>query len=178
MGFDLYLRMIGEAVAEFKGEKQDSPAELKLELPVDARIPDTYLDSERLRLEAYHKLSAASGELGTVQQLDAILRELEDRFGPAPEPVKTLLLVTQLRQEANRLGLKDVHLLGNMAKLQPVELAESQQVELSGRLPGLKYLHSAKLLQVPIPRDASGEPLADRAIIDFCRELFGLVFPK
>ncbi|MEY4390695.1 MAG: transcription-repair coupling factor, partial [Actinomycetota bacterium] len=61
VGFDLYLRMIGEAVADFKGEKIESPAELKLELPVDAHIPQTYVDSERLRLEAYHKLSAASG---------------------------------------------------------------------------------------------------------------------
>ncbi|MEN9748652.1 MAG: hypothetical protein RLZZ603_1344, partial [Actinomycetota bacterium] len=65
VGFDLYLRMIGEAVAEFKGEKIEAPAELKLELPVDAHIPNTYVDSDRLRLEAYHKLSAASGEKGT-----------------------------------------------------------------------------------------------------------------
>jgi transcription-repair coupling factor (superfamily II helicase) len=98
VGFDLYLRMIGEAVSEFKGEKHDSPAELKLELPIDAHIPSTYVDSERLRLEAYHKLSAASGDKGSRGQLDAILVELEDRYGAAPKAVKNLIEVTELRQ--------------------------------------------------------------------------------
>ena len=87
--------MIGEAVADFKGEKTESPAELKLELPVDAHIPQTYVDSERLRLEAYHKLSAASGEKGTRATLDAILAELEDRYGKAPQSVLNLIDVTE-----------------------------------------------------------------------------------
>jgi transcription-repair coupling factor (superfamily II helicase) len=60
VGFDLYLRMIGEAVATFRGDEVDGPTELRLELPIDARLPESYIDSERLRLEAYQKLSAAA----------------------------------------------------------------------------------------------------------------------
>src|SRR5690606_6032225 len=60
VGFDLYLRMIGEAVNTFKGEESTGPVELVLELPVDAHIPEEYVESERLRLEAYQKFSAAS----------------------------------------------------------------------------------------------------------------------
>ncbi|OXE35249.1 MAG: transcription-repair coupling factor [Phenylobacterium zucineum] len=178
VGFDLYLRMIGEAVAEFRGEKQDSPAELKLELPVDAHIPAAYVDSERLRLEAYHKLSAASGDSGSRAQLDAILAELEDRYGKAPQSVHNLLDVTELRQQANRLGLKEVMMLGTVARLHPVNLSEGEQVALSHALPGMKYLQSNYLLTVPVPKDAAGEPLRDRAVIDWSWQLLATVFRK
>ncbi|MDP4756461.1 MAG: transcription-repair coupling factor, partial [Aquiluna sp.] len=149
VGFDLYLRMIAEAVNEFRGEEISSPAELKLELPVDARIPVEYVDSERLRLEAYHKLSAESSAKSTRQKLQEILAELEDRYGKAPKAVLQLIEVTALRQQANRLGLKDVNLLGAMAKLSPVELSEKDLVELTHKLKGVRYLQSSKLLSVP-----------------------------
>jgi transcription-repair coupling factor (superfamily II helicase) len=176
VGFDLYLRMIGEAVAEFKGEKPESPAELKLELPVDAHIPATYLDSERLRLEAYHKLSSSSGAKSTRVALDAILAELTDRYGDAPQPVKNLIDVTELRQQANRLGLKDATLLGSQANFKPVELSEGEQVRLSHVFPGMRYLQSNNLLTVPAPKDTAGQPLRDRAIIDWTWDFFATVF--
>jgi transcription-repair coupling factor (superfamily II helicase) len=175
VGFDLYLRMIGEAVSEFKGIKLDSPAELKLEIPIDAHIPDTYLDSERLRLEAYHKLSAASGETSTRENLEAILAELEDRYGSAPEQVKNLLEVTELRQIANRVGLKDVNLLTGIARITPVDITESEQVKLSRQYLGLKYLQSAKSLQVPLPKGPDGDTVSGKALIDFAREIFAVI---
>ncbi len=177
VGFDLYLRMIGEAVADFKGEKHDSPAELKLELPVDAHIPATYVDSERLRLEAYHKLSAASGVMGTRKQLESILAELEDRYGKAPQAVLNLIDVTELRQQANRLGLKDFNVLGLQAKLQPVDLSEAQQVQLTNLFDGAKYLQSSQTLTIPAPRDSNFEPLRDKAIIDWAWAFLARVFP-
>jgi transcription-repair coupling factor (superfamily II helicase) len=178
VGFDLYLRMIGEAVADFKGEKQASPAELKLELPVDAHIPSTYVDSERLRLEAYHKLSAASNASNTRADLDAILDELQDRYGLAPQSVMNLIDVTELRQQANRLKVKDAMMLGTQARISPVELAENEQVRLSHQYPGLKYLQSAKLLTVPLPKDASGETLRDKEMIQWAWVLLAQVFTK
>ena len=176
VGFDLYLRMIGEAVADFKGEKVDSPAELRLELPVDAHIPATYVDSERLRLEAYHKLSAASGEKGNRAALDSILAELVDRYGDAPASVVNLIDVTELRQQANRLGLKDVTLLGAQANFKPVELSEGEQVRLSHLFPGMRYLQTNSLLTVPAPKGADGEPLRDRAVIDWTWAFLATVF--
>ncbi len=178
VGFDLYLRMIGEAVSEFKGEDITSPAELKLELPVDARIPSEYVDSERLRLEAYHKLSAESSPKSDRAKLDAILAELEDRYGKAPQPVKTLIEVTHLRQQANRLGLKDVNLLGLQAKFAPVELTDSELVALSHEIKGVRYLQSSKLLSMPSPTSAVGEPLVDKDLIDWLWKIFQIVFQK
>jgi transcription-repair coupling factor (superfamily II helicase) len=161
-----------KAVADFKGIKQDSPAELKLEIPIDAHIPHNYLDSERLRLEAYHKLSAASGETSSRQTLDAILSELEDRYGKAPEQVLNLIQVTELRQIANRVGLKDVNFLTSVARIQPVILTESEQVKLSQNHQGLKYLQSAKMLQLPLPKGSTGEVVSGVELIAFARVVF------
>ena len=178
VGFDLYLRMIGEAVADFKGEKQTSPAELKLELPVDAHIPATYVDSERLRLEAYHKLAAASNATNTRADLDKILEELQDRYGLAPQSVINLIDVTELRQQANRLKVKDAMMVGTHARISPVDLTESEQVRLSHNYPGLRYLQSSKLLTIPLPQDANGEPLRDKQMIDWAWILLAQVFTK
>lgn len=178
VGFDLYLRMIGEAVSEFKGEEIQSPAELKLELPIAAHIPAAYLDSERLRLELYHKLSSESSAKSSKQKLDEILVEIEDRYGPAPEEVKNLIAVTELRQLANRLGLKDVNLLGTQLKLAPVELTESELVALSHKIRGVRYLQTSKLLTAPAPLAEDGEPLRDKAVVDWLWQFLALVFPK
>ncbi len=155
VGFDLYLRMIGEAVNDFKGIKTDAPAELKLELPIDAHIPATYVDSERLRLEAYHKLSAASNASNTRADLEKIKAELEDRYGVAPNSVSNLIDVIELRQFANRMELKDVLLIGQMARITPIEFDETTQVAFSRLYPGSRYLSAAKVLSVPTPTEAS-----------------------
>ena len=151
VGFDLYLRMIGEAVNDFKGIKQEAPAELKLELPIEASIPATYIDSERLRLEAYHKLSAASNASNTREDLDKIKAELEDRYGVAPTSVSNLIDVIELRQVANRMELKDVLLIGQMARITPIVFDEATQVAFSRTYPGSRYLSQAQALSVPTP---------------------------
>ena len=167
VGFDLYLRMIGEAVNDFKGIKYETPAELKLELPIDAHIPAAYVDSERLRLEAYHKLSAASNASNSRDDLEKIRAELEDRYGPAPQSVINLIDVTELRQVANRMGLTDVLLIGQMARISPIEFDEATQIAFSRSYSGSRYLSTAKVFNVPTPKDAAGDPLQDRAMIDW-----------
>ena len=57
VGFDLYVRLVGEAVADFKGTTADELAEVRIELPVDAHLPHDYIPSERLRLEMYRRLA-------------------------------------------------------------------------------------------------------------------------
>lgn len=173
VGFDLYMRMISEAVSEFRGVKVATPSELKLELPIDARIPTEYVDSDRLRLEAYHKLAAASGATGTEQQLAEIRAEIEDRFGPAPLPVLNLLQVAGLRQMANRQGLLEVNLLGILARIQPVELTETELVQFSHLYPTLKYLKSSQLMTIAIPKSDDSETIRDQEVINWVRDLLG-----
>ena len=89
VGFDLYVRMIGEAVSELRGDGPAERPEVRIELPVDAHIPHQYVPGERLRLEAYTRISA----IDTDADIEAVADELADRFGPLPEPVRSLLAV-------------------------------------------------------------------------------------
>src|SRR5205807_4764085 len=104
VGFDLYVRLVGEAVAEFKGEASSELAEVKVELPVDAHLPHDYVPGERLRLEAYRKIASAASE----DDLAAVREELVDRYGDLPEPVGNLLAVAAFRAHARAFGVTDV----------------------------------------------------------------------
>jgi transcription-repair coupling factor (superfamily II helicase) len=177
VGFDLYLRMIGEAVADFRGEVAEGQTELRLELPVDARIPESYIDSERLRLEAYQKLSAASGPTAPEGQVDLVLDELVDRYGPAPDEVVNLIQVSKLRRTAQQAGLSDVVALGTMLRVAPAALPDSMQVRLTRLYPGSKVLGGANAITVPLPR-VNGEPLPDAGLVEWVDRLLAAVFVK
>ena len=94
VGFDLYIRMVGEAVANFRGDVEEEVPDVTIELPVDAHIPHDYIAHERLRLEAYRKIAAAadSAALGEVRA------ELVDRYGAVPAAVDNLFEVAEFRQ--------------------------------------------------------------------------------
>ncbi len=96
VGFDLYVRLVGEAVEAFRkhagaepGEEEEELAEVRVDLPVDAHIPHDYVPGERLRLEAYRKIAAA----GDAEALAAVEEELKDRYGNPPLPVQRLFAV-------------------------------------------------------------------------------------
>ncbi|HLX78079.1 MAG TPA: TRCF domain-containing protein, partial [Acidimicrobiales bacterium] len=104
VGYDLYVRMVAEAVAEAKGEPIPVPVEVRLDLPVNAHLPKNYVEREDLRLEAYRRL----GSVQSQAQVDDIESEWIDRYGPAPEPARALLDVARLRAECVRLGVTEV----------------------------------------------------------------------
>ena len=62
VGFDLYIRLVGEAVAEFRGQDTEPEPEMRIELPIDAHLPTDYVESERLRLEMYKRLAEVRSE--------------------------------------------------------------------------------------------------------------------
>ena len=97
VGFDLYVRLVGEAVAEFRGDGGEPELnEVRIELPVDAHLPHDYIPSERLRLEMYKRLA----EVRTDEDVDLIDEELVDRYGEPPVEVVSLLLVARFRARA------------------------------------------------------------------------------
>ncbi|MDN4615851.1 transcription-repair coupling factor [Leifsonia sp. F6_8S_P_1B] len=177
VGFDLYLRMIGEAVSTFRGEVAEGQTELRLELPVDAHIPEEYVDSERLRLEAYQKLSTASSPTSKDGQIDLVLEELTDRYGQPPAPVLNLIAVSRLRRAAQKAGLGEVVAMGSNLRLAPAILPDSVQVRLQRMYPGSKYHAAPKVAMVPLPR-VDGEALPDAELIDWVATLLGALFPQ
>jgi transcription-repair coupling factor (superfamily II helicase) len=175
VGFDLYLRMIGEAVSTFRGDVAEGQTELRLELPVDAHIPEEYVESERLRLEAYQKLSTASSPAASADAIDRVLEELTDRYGEPPVQVVNLIAVSRLRRMAQKAGLSEVVTAGGNLRVASMELADSIQVRLQRMFPGARYFAQTTSVSVPLPvRD--GIPLADADLIEWTGQLLVAIF--
>ncbi|WP_106536978.1 transcription-repair coupling factor [Haloactinopolyspora alba] len=168
VGFDLYVRLVGEAVAEYRGDGGDEIPEVRIELPVDAHIPHDYVASERLRLEAYRRLSEAVSD----KDVEDVAAELEDRYGDPPEPVRNLLEVARFRVHARRAGLTEVTIQGNFVRFSQVELADWQRVRLQRVYP--KALVKDAVSSVLVPRPAAtaaigGSPLRGVELLAWAR---------
>ncbi|MFH5824399.1 transcription-repair coupling factor [Georgenia sp. AZ-5] len=169
VGFDLYVRMVSDAVAEYRGEKETEKVDVKIELPIDAHVPHEYIAHERLRLEAYAKIAAAGDDAA----IAAVREELTDRYGPVPEPVERLFAVAALRQKARAAGLTDITAQGKYVRFAPVELAESAQLRLKRLYPGTVLKPAVRAVLVPYPMTArlGGKPLKDVALMEWVGEL-------
>jgi transcription-repair coupling factor (superfamily II helicase) len=186
VGFDLYVRLVGEAVADFRGESEEQFAEVKVDLPVDANLPVEYLPGERLRLEAYRALASAT----TDQQVDAVRAELLDRYGPIPPQVENLLAVARFKVLCRAYGVTEVSLQGNTVRFTPIDLPESGQIRLQRLYDRALYKQAVSTVSVPRPKgvrkpDGSfsetkfgGEPLRDVALLNWCGEVLQQVTGK
>ena len=156
VGFDLYLRLVGEAVAEYRGEDAEPEPELRIELPVTAHLPGDYIESERLRLEMYKRIA----EVRSSDDLEAVRAELLDRYGAPPEPVEALLSVAEFRLLARRAGLSEVIVAGNAIRFGPVTLPDSRRVRMQRLHPGSQSRPAQEVVLIPIPRSGGlGSPL-------------------
>jgi transcription-repair coupling factor (superfamily II helicase) len=172
VGFDLYLRMVGEAIALFRDDVAPGLTELRLELPVDARIPTDYIDSERLRLEMYQKLSGSAAPATTEGGIDELVEEMTDRYGTPPTAVATLVQVTRLRRRAMASGLSEVMVLGANLRVVGPPLPDSLQVRLVRLYPKAKYIAPARVFLIPLPEDYS-----DTALVTWVAGVIDALFP-
>ncbi|MDZ7675057.1 MAG: transcription-repair coupling factor [Acidimicrobiales bacterium] len=171
VGYDLYVQMINEAVAELKGEPIREPAEVKIDLPTDAHLSADYVEKEELRLEAYRRLAAVASDA----EVDDIAREWEDRYGTIPDEANALLDVARLRAECHRLGITEVAVVAGdgfmgpafKARLSPVELKASQSVRLTRIAPKAVHKPGLGLLEVPMAKGS--DPAVD--LVAFLRHL-------
>jgi transcription-repair coupling factor (superfamily II helicase) len=163
VGFDLYIRLVGEAVADFRGESTEPEPEMKIELPVDAHLPSDYVESERLRLEMYKRLAAVA----TDADIESVREELLDRYGPLPAPVEALLAVAAFRLQARRRGVHEVVAQGTMIRFAPADLPDSAQLRLARLYPGaqLRKAQSAVLVPRPVTRPIGGLPITDAPLL-------------
>jgi transcription-repair coupling factor (superfamily II helicase) len=173
VGFDLYVRMVGEAVSAFKGEYTQEVPEVSIELPIDAHIPHEYIGGERLRLEAYRKIAEATTE----EQLEFIRTELLDRYGLLPEPVNNLFLVASFRNFVREVGVHDVTVQGKYVRFGPVELPESATLRLKRIYPGSMIKTAVRTVLVPYPTTSriGGKPLRGEEIIDWARQFIRII---
>ena len=156
VGFDLYLRLVGEAVEAYRAAADgqtvttpEEPKDVRIDLPVDAHLPPDYIASDRLRLEGYRRLAAA----GTDSEIAAVVDELTDRYGVLPEPAQRLVAVARLRLLCRDAGITEVSAPSEATiRLSPITLLDSAQVRLKRMYPAANYRATTSTVQVPIPR--------------------------
>ncbi|GBG39335.1 transcription-repair coupling factor [Mycobacterium montefiorense] len=156
VGFDLYVRLVGEAVEAYRAAADgqtvttpEEPKDVRIDLPVDAHLPPDYIASDRLRLEGYRRLAAAPDDAA----VDAVVEELTDRYGALPEPALRLVAVARLRLLCRASGITEVSApSGATVRLSPIALLDSAQVRLKRMYSAANYRATTSTVQVPIPR--------------------------
>ena len=169
VGFDLYIRLVGEAVAEYRGDGGEPEPEMRIELPVDAHLPEDYISSERLRLEGYKRLA----EVRTDDELDAVAAEWLDRYGPLPPAVESLLAVARFRLLCRELGVQEVVMQGANVRLSPLHLPESRVLRLKRLYPGSIVKDATGIVLVPRPKSSGipSMPVEGLALLDWATTL-------
>ena len=157
VGFDLYMRMVGEAVNDYKTgiiDKEEEVHECKVELPINAHLSESYVPGERLRLDLYRRLA----DVVKPEDVQSIREELLDRFGELPEEANALLAVAQLRALAKSHGIREVVATGKFLRLSPLTLPESRQLRLTRLYPGSLYKGPTSTALVTLPKNPAWNP--------------------
>ncbi|WP_409329173.1 transcription-repair coupling factor [Trujillonella humicola] len=168
VGFDLYVRLVGEAVSDYRAQVTGEsppvePAEVRVDLPVDAHLPHDYVPGERLRMEAYRKVASVQDD----DQAQAVLDELTDRYGAPPAPVLNLLAVARFRVAMRALGVTEVSLTGRVIRVGPVDLPESRQMRLARLAEGATYKAATSTISLKVPVGPDRRtPLRDVALLE------------
>ena len=100
VGFELYVEMLNEAVAELQGQRRVAARPVRIDARIDAYVPQQYVSSEALRIDIHRRLALAETE----DELRELQASLEDRYGPLPEPVENLFAFQEAKIKVARLG--------------------------------------------------------------------------
>jgi len=150
MGFELYVSMLDEAVAELAGDSADeAPEPVRMDVPVDAYVPSDYVPYEAAKIEVHRRISGAR----EVAQLIVLREELEDRFGPLPEPLDNLVRLQDARIKLGRAGARAVDFAGGRLSVFPIELGDEGAAALKERLPEAVYEPGRSTVRVAVPAE-------------------------
>jgi transcription-repair coupling factor (superfamily II helicase) len=162
VGFDLYSRLLADAVEERKARREDRPPRVEkpqavVDLPVEAHLPDSYVPEEAQKLELYRRLARArsAGDLAAFRQ------EVTDRFGPMPQPVVRLVEVAELRLTAEAAGVASMSREEGQLVVrfgEGMTRATAMRLLAGGGLPGVKpsdVAFASNQVRIRLPRDPS-----------------------
>jgi len=150
LGFELYMQMLDEEVARLGGEALEDESEpVRLDVNVDAYVPSEYIPYEQAKIDVHRRIAVAR-EVADV----AVLREeLEDRFGPPPEPLENLLALQQARIKLGQAGARAVSIRGGRLAVTPIELDSVRARRVREEIPGAVYESGRSQLSVRVPDD-------------------------
>jgi transcription-repair coupling factor (superfamily II helicase) len=148
IGFELYVSMLDEAVALLAGTSADeTPEPVRIDVPVDAYVPGDYVPYEAAKIEIHRRVSGAR----EIADLIMLREELEDRFGPVPEPLENLIKLQDARIKLGRAGAKAVGFSAGRLRVSPIELDSTGAKALRERIPEAIYESGRSTVTVRVP---------------------------
>ena len=151
LGFELYMQMLDDAVGEMDGDESAEAdwEPVRLDVNVDAYVPADYIPYEQAKVDAHRRIAGAR----EVSDLIALREELEDRFGPLPEPLDNLLALQQARIKLGQAGAQSVSVRGDRLAVTPIELDSRRAKAIRAEIPEALYESGRSQLSVRLPRD-------------------------
>jgi transcription-repair coupling factor (superfamily II helicase) len=167
VGFELYVSLLDEATEALRaGDRDGRPggpdAVVRLDVDVDAYVPAEYIPFEAAKIDVHRRIAAAHDR----GELRALRGELDDRFGPLPEPVESLLELQRARIELGNLGVRTAEIRGGRLAVAPVELEAKQAEALRERLPQADYEWRAKTVSLRVPAEPGARLVAVLALAE------------
>jgi transcription-repair coupling factor (superfamily II helicase) len=174
VGYDLYVQLVAEAVADAKGFVMPEVVTINLDVPGEAHLPKGYVEADDARLEAYRRLAGVKA----MDELEDLRAEWLDRYGPLPSAATGLLELAQLRLVCLHIGVSSVVVMPAkvgvrskpVVKLGPLELALSQQMRLRRMHGSRAYVEATKELRIEV----SPEEASPRALLQLLDELMAV----
>jgi transcription-repair coupling factor (superfamily II helicase) len=140
LGFELYVEMLNEAVAELSGERRIAARPVRVDARVDAFVPATYVAGEALKIDLHRRIALAETE----DELRELVALTEDRYGPIPEPVENLFAIQEAKLKLARLGADYLVYRGGRATVGPVALGSVELQLLRAAAPTAIYSTSKR----------------------------------
>lgn len=147
VGFDLYVRMVTQAVEKYKEPERHEAVSVTIDLPIEASIPVDYIDADKLRLEAYRKLASARSE----DDLTSLLEELTDRYGKPPQEFTTLFDLARLRMKARAMGISEIIGQSGKLRVRGIDPPESIRMRIERIYKGSQYRPVQHTYIIPTP---------------------------
>jgi transcription-repair coupling factor (superfamily II helicase) len=174
IGFELYVGMIDRAVAELSGSAAEEARDpVRIDLPVDAYVPADYVSYEAAKIEVHRRIAGAR----EVADLILLREELEDRFGPVPDPLQNLIRLQDARIKLGAAGARAVTLRANRLSVTPIDLEPDGVQVLGERLPAASFDSGRSTVTVSVPDDAEARLPAVVAAAEAILEAASLPVP-
>jgi transcription-repair coupling factor (superfamily II helicase) len=152
LGFELYMQMLDDAVRAAgpeDGAADETPEPVRLDVNVDAYVPADYVPYEQAKVDVHRRIAGAR-EVG---ELDRLAAELEDRFGPLPEPLRNLVDLQRARIKLGEAGATAVSFRQDRLAVTPIELDSKRAKAIREALPGALYESGRSQFSVRVPDD-------------------------
>jgi transcription-repair coupling factor (superfamily II helicase) len=150
LGFELYMQMLDEAVRAAEAEgAEELPEPVRMDVSVDAYVPADYIPYEQAKIDVHRRIAGAVD----VAELGFLSEELEDRFGPVPEPLSNLIDLQRARIKLGQAGATAVTFRGDRLSVTPIELDSVRYKRLREEIPGALYESGRSQFSMRVPED-------------------------